>query len=129
MGADKSVLRPGALNPWAGTGISDDADPVYPDWDSVGDEDLDRLMGVARVLIEDFQDGLLRGYLLDTRTIYNVRKTGLTGWGRSAQSQAKLLSGSHGPNRLLCCFHNAGISFPSRLPVLQTLVIWCFGGN
>jgi hypothetical protein len=28
LGADNGVLRPGALNPWAGTGATSDADPA-----------------------------------------------------------------------------------------------------
>ena len=33
LGADEGILRPGALNPWAGTGEEGDADPIHPDWD------------------------------------------------------------------------------------------------
>jgi hypothetical protein len=29
LGADKGTLRPGALNPWAGTGEGGDADPIH----------------------------------------------------------------------------------------------------
>jgi hypothetical protein len=60
VGADQGVLRPGALNPWAGTGPMGDADPRHPDWDSVGDEDLERLLGVASLLLGEFHNGLLQ---------------------------------------------------------------------
>src|SRR5271166_6728650 len=42
LGAEKGILRPGGLNPWAGTGEGGDADPIHPDWDRVGDKDLER---------------------------------------------------------------------------------------
>lgn len=60
VGADRGVLRPGALNPWAGTGARGDADPLHPDWDSVEDDDLERLLAVARNLLGSFEDGLLQ---------------------------------------------------------------------
>jgi hypothetical protein len=60
VGADQGVLRPGALNPWAGTGTSGDADPLHPDWDSVGDDDLNLLFGMANTLFGDFHKGLLQ---------------------------------------------------------------------
>jgi len=59
LGADGGTLRPGALNPWAGTGERDNADPLHPDWDRVDDEDLARLLGVAKQLLGGFDDGLL----------------------------------------------------------------------
>jgi hypothetical protein len=49
LGAEKGILRPGALNPWAGTGEAGDADPIHPDWDRVGDKDLERLHRVANL--------------------------------------------------------------------------------
>jgi hypothetical protein len=60
VGADGGTLRPGALNPWAGTGDGGDADPIHPDWDSVGDEDLGRLRGLANLLLGSFDRGLLQ---------------------------------------------------------------------
>jgi hypothetical protein len=60
VGAEGGVLRPGALNPWAGTGDHGNADPVHPDWDNVDDEDLARLQKVARSLLGAFDDGLVQ---------------------------------------------------------------------
>lgn len=60
VGADGGILRPGALNPWAGTGDGGDADPIHPDWDGVGDEDLERLCRVAKLLLGGFDGGLLQ---------------------------------------------------------------------
>jgi hypothetical protein len=60
LGADGGILRPGALNPWAGTGDGGDADPIHPDWDGVGDEDLKRLRRVANQLLGKFDGGLLQ---------------------------------------------------------------------
>lgn len=60
LGADNGTLRPGALNPWAGTGPSGDADPLHPDWDNVADDDLQRLLGVANSLLGEFPNGLLQ---------------------------------------------------------------------
>jgi len=60
VGAEAGVLRPGALNPWAGTGERGAADPLHPDWDAVSDEDLDqRLLKVAGQLLETFHQGLI----------------------------------------------------------------------
>ncbi|WP_294533081.1 hypothetical protein [uncultured Rhodoblastus sp.] len=47
------------MNPWAGTGDGNNADPIHPDWDSVGDEDLTRLRQVAIQLLGEFDQGLL----------------------------------------------------------------------
>ncbi len=59
VGADEDTIRPGALNPWAGTGASGDVDPLHPDWDSVGDTDLQYLLAAARKLLGEFRNGLL----------------------------------------------------------------------
>lgn len=60
VGAEGGTLRPGALNPWAGTGGGrDSADPVHPDWNDVDDDDLERLLGVARLLLGPFADGFV----------------------------------------------------------------------
>jgi hypothetical protein len=59
LGAEHDLLRPGVLNPWAGTGESGDADPIHPDWDWVGDADVDRLRAAATSLLGGFRDGLL----------------------------------------------------------------------
>ena len=64
LGADKGILRPGALNPWAGTGEEGDADPIHPDWDQVGDEDLESLHRVANLLLGKFDNGLLQWFPL-----------------------------------------------------------------
>ena len=59
LGADGGILRPGTLNPWAGTGDEGDADPIHPDWDGVGNEDLKRLRRVANQLLGRFDGGLI----------------------------------------------------------------------
>jgi hypothetical protein len=59
LGAERNVLRPGALNPWAGTGDGGDADPIHPDWDAVAADDLECLLRAANQLLGDFDDGLL----------------------------------------------------------------------
>src|SRR5580704_16108102 len=60
LGADGGILRPGALNPWAGTGDGGDADPIHPDWDGVGDEDLKLLRRMANQLLGRFDGGLIQ---------------------------------------------------------------------
>lgn len=60
VGAEAGVLRPGALNPWAGTGEAGDSDPLHPDWDTVDDDDLERLVGVANNLLGEFDKGLIQ---------------------------------------------------------------------
>jgi len=62
LGASAGMLRPGALNPWAGTGGDEKktTDPIHPDWDEVDDDDLKRLLGVAEQLLGQFDDGLLQ---------------------------------------------------------------------
>jgi hypothetical protein len=64
LGADRGILRPGALNPWAGTGDGGDADPIHPDWDEVLDKDLDDLRRMAILLLGRFDDGLLQWFPL-----------------------------------------------------------------
>lgn len=59
LGAEEGVLRPGALNPWAGTGDSGDTDPLHPDWDMIGEADLKRLRQVTDHLLGAFDAGLL----------------------------------------------------------------------
>ena len=59
FGAENDLLRPGVLNPWAGTGESGDADPIHPDWDWVDDADVDRLRAAATSLLSGFRNGLL----------------------------------------------------------------------
>jgi len=59
VGAEDRVLRPGALNPWAGTSKESNTDPIHPDWDSVGEKDLDRLRSVGAELAGNFENGLL----------------------------------------------------------------------
>jgi hypothetical protein len=68
VGADQGDLRPGALNPWAGTGAGGNADPLHPDWDNVGDDDLQRLRDMATTLLGAFEDGLLLWIPLRLRT-------------------------------------------------------------
>ena len=61
IGAEAGVLRPGALNPWAGTGERGAADPLHPDWDVVSDEDLEqRLLNVASQIFATFDKGLIQ---------------------------------------------------------------------
>lgn len=59
VGTENGTLRPGALNPWAGTGEPSDADPLHQDWDEVGDNDLAMLEKAATGLLGRFDDGLL----------------------------------------------------------------------
>ncbi len=59
VGAEKGGLRLGALNPWAGTGEPGDADPIHWDWDAVEAADLNLLLGVARELLGNFDDGVV----------------------------------------------------------------------
>ena len=59
LGAEDGLLRPGVLNPWAGTGENSDADPIHPDWDSVDDAVVHRLQVAATDLLRDFRNGLL----------------------------------------------------------------------
>jgi hypothetical protein len=60
LGVEQGLLRPGALNPWAGTGGLDDVDPIHPDWDHVGDRDLERLRELATTLLGELEDGLIQ---------------------------------------------------------------------
>ena len=59
LGAEHRRLRPGALNPWVGTGEARDADPRHPDWDTVESPDLQVLQNAARDLLGSFDNGLL----------------------------------------------------------------------
>ena len=59
IGAAQSDWRPGVLNPWYGTGDDGNADPLFPDWDVVGEEDRKRLRVVVQHLLGATNDGLL----------------------------------------------------------------------
>jgi hypothetical protein len=59
VGAEDGIIRPGALNPWAGTGLDGTSDPLHPDWNEVVDEDVERLTGLAAKLLGQFDKGLL----------------------------------------------------------------------
>ena len=59
LGCEEGTLRPGVLNPWAGTGEQGNADPLHPDWDTIENDDLGRLLGLATQLFGTFDDGLL----------------------------------------------------------------------
>ena len=59
IGAAKSVWRAGVLNPWAGTGEGGGGDPLHPEWDKVGGEDVQQLRIVMRELLGETADGLL----------------------------------------------------------------------
>lgn len=53
------TLRPGALNPWAGTGPDGDRDPLHPDWDTLEPRDAQVLLEAARAILGSFARGLL----------------------------------------------------------------------
>ena len=59
IGADNIKLRPGALNPWAGTGKKGNSDPIHPDWDFINNKDVERLYELTDSLIGEFNKGLL----------------------------------------------------------------------
>ena len=59
IGAAQSEWWPGVLNPWNGTGDDGNVDPLYPDWDEVGEEDRERLRAAAKHLLGETNDGLL----------------------------------------------------------------------
>ena len=54
------TLRPGALNPWAGTGQDGDQDLLHPDWDTLEPSDARVLLKAARAILgRPFTCGLL----------------------------------------------------------------------
>ena len=53
------TLRPGALNPWAGTGQDGDQDLLHPDWDTLEPSDAQFLLEAARAILGSFTCGLL----------------------------------------------------------------------
>ncbi|MYF83701.1 MAG: hypothetical protein F4176_06170 [Acidimicrobiia bacterium] len=59
IGAAQSEWWPGVLNPWYGTGEDGRGDPLFPDWDVVGEEDRQRLRVAARHLLGETDGGLL----------------------------------------------------------------------
>ena len=59
IGAAQSEWRPGVLNPWYGTGDDGNADPLFPDWDKVGEDDRKRLRRVVKQQFGETDDGLL----------------------------------------------------------------------
>ena len=59
LGAERSELWAGVLNPWTGTGENGDKDPLHPDWDEVGEKDRERLLIVMTELLGETDNGLL----------------------------------------------------------------------
>ena len=59
LGTVQSEWRPGVLNPWCGTGEDRNADPLFPDWDEVGEEDRERLRAAVKHLLGETDSGLL----------------------------------------------------------------------
>ncbi len=59
IGAAQSEWWPGVLNPWYGTGEDGRGDPLFPDWDVVGEEDRQRLRVAAKHLLGETDGGLL----------------------------------------------------------------------
>ncbi len=59
IGAAWSKWLAGVLNPWAGTGEDVQADPVHPDWDAIGERDVERLRNAMTELLGETDDGLL----------------------------------------------------------------------
>ncbi|MBA2883174.1 hypothetical protein HNR65_003535 [Desulfosalsimonas propionicica] len=105
LGAEKGVLRPGVVNPWAGTGGTDERDPIHPDWDFVEGEDLDKLIGVADLLLGNFHQGLIEwiplrnsGHLDRAKDItyglgaHCFQAKEITAWFSSSDSLGLLLS-------------------------------------
>ena len=59
LGAARSELWAGVLNPWTGTGENRDKDPLHPDWDEVGEKDRERLRAAMTELLGETDNGLL----------------------------------------------------------------------
>ena len=59
IGAAQSEWQWGVLNPWYGTGEDGKPDPLYPEWDIVGEEDRERLRVAVKHLIGEMDDSLL----------------------------------------------------------------------
>ena len=59
IGAAQSEWWPGVLNPWYGTGEDGRGDPLFPDWDVVGEEDRQRLRVAEKHLLGETDGGLL----------------------------------------------------------------------
>ena len=59
IGAAQSEWWPGILNPWYGTGGDGNRDPLFPDWDVVGQEDRERLRVAAKHMLGETDDGLM----------------------------------------------------------------------
>ena len=59
IGTPQSEWMPWVLNPWCGTGEDRNADPLFPDWDDVGEGDRERLRAAAKHLLGETDNGLL----------------------------------------------------------------------
>ena len=59
IGAEKSAWRAGVLNPWTGTGENEDADPLHPDWNAIGESEFERLRSVTTGMLRPMSNGLL----------------------------------------------------------------------
>jgi hypothetical protein len=59
LGAGENELRPGVLNPWAGTGGTEKTDPIHPNWDQIAENERNQLLDLAISLIQQFDKGLL----------------------------------------------------------------------
>jgi len=124
IGADKDTVRPGALNPWAGTGASGDADPLHPDWDSVSDADMKCLLDVANKLLEKFRDGLLLWVPCAKLPIWIEHKANSMVSDQPAQVRMKSLLGLGGQHHLLFCSRSVGMLYRLRLTLHQIFIRW-----
>ena len=59
VGVAQSERLHGVLNPWFGTGESGYGDPLYADWDVVGEGDVERLQIAMARLLGETRNGLL----------------------------------------------------------------------
>lgn len=108
LGAEKGVLRPGVVNPWAGTGGSDERDPIHPDWDIVDDEDLKRLLGVADFLLGDFHQGLIEWIPLRRRGHLDRAKDSLYGLGSQCPKTTEITAWFSRPDPLALLLSQCG---------------------
>ena len=109
VGAEDGIIRPGALNPWAGTGLQGTADPLHPDWDKVQDEDVERLVGMAETLLGAFDNGLLLWIPLRCAKHLDRATNKQYGLGQFCPSSAEIRKWFHRPTSLTlllvqCCY-------------------------
>ena len=125
IGSARSKWLAGVLNPWAGTGDDGQADLLHPDWDEVGERDVERLRIAMTELLGETDDGLLLWIPVRLDRHRDRGTDGRFGLGNHCPESQELCSwfGCSTPAALLLA-HSADIFRRSKRSALRALRVW-----